>query len=331
MTNQLSIAIDSGKHSTKSASYINGTLQKVRFRTKVQGVENLGIDIPMNNYLLELEGNSFLIGDSVSENRSDFSLSKNTKEHLLCIYLSIVKFLEKMGLINSGIPTIRLAVNLPLSHYKNAKFRQEYEESILNSQKPISLRINQKPFIFRIQSVLFLPEGTGPIYSRISEYRNKRVLIFDIGSLNVNFCEYQSLVPRLDSMFLSTQGINILRSKITEELTTKYAKYGISISQDDAEQILRDGYLFANGIKQEESKAVIEDCKSSHVVEIFNFAKSRGLTFNNSILLFCGGGSIILKEAILSEFPSAVIDTDGVYANVLSYLKIMEAKGLVKA
>ncbi|WP_066372473.1 ParM/StbA family protein [Neobacillus fumarioli] len=329
MTNQLAIAIDSGKHSTKSVSYINGTLQKVRFRTKVQQVENLGIEIAVNNYLLEIEGENYLIGDSVSENRSDFSLSKNTKEHLLCIYLAIAKFLEKASLFNSGIPTIRLAVNLPLSHYKNAKFRQDFEDFILNNQKPVSLRVNGKAIIFRIQSVLFLPEGTEGIFSHINEYRNKRVIVFDIGSLNVNFCEYQSLVPRLDSMFVSTQGINILRSKIVEELTTKYAKYGISISEDDAEQILRDGYLYANGIKQEDSRTIIENLISSHVREILNFAKSRGLTFNNSTLLASGGGSTLLKEAILREFPLAVIDFDGAYSNVLSYLKIMEAKGLV--
>lgn len=329
MTNQLTIAVDSGKHSTKSASYINSTLQKVRFRTKVkQDVGDLGVEIAPNNYLVEIEGTSYLVGDMLGENQTNFDISKHSTAHLVCIYLSITKFIEKAGLINVGIPTIRLAVNVPLSLYKNNQLKTEFERFILNNQKPVSLRVNGKAFIFRIQSVLLLPEGLGTIYAKTTDYRNKRITVFDIGSLNVNFCEFQSLVPKLDSMFISNQGVNILRSKMAEELTTRY---GISISAEDAEQILKDKYLYLNGVKQEDSKTFIEKLIATHIDEISNFAKSKGLTFNNTSLLFCGGGSILFKEAILREFPTAILDTEGIYANLISYLKVLEAKGLVSA
>lgn len=150
--------------------------------------------------------------------------------------------------------------------------------------------------------------------------------MIDIGSLNISYCLFNDLVPQLDTMVMSNLGINILRSKIAERLTSKY---GIAVSDEDVEQILKDGYLYAHGVKQEDSKEIVENLISAHVSEIFNYAKSRGITFNNTNVVFCGGGSVLLKEAILRQYPSASIENDGQFANVLSYKKIMEAKGLV--
>jgi plasmid segregation protein ParM len=326
MTNYLSIAIDTGKHSTKAVATTSQALQKIRFRTKVMEARDLGTEISGNSYLIEYEGKAYLIGDMVAEDKTNYDISKHSMEHLLCIYLAITRFIEKAESAKFGIPNIRLAVNVPLSIYKNNTLKREYEQFILNNQKAVSLRVNNKPYIFRIQSVLLLPEAIGPVYSRISDFRGKRALVIDIGSLNISYCLFNDLVPKLDTMIMSNLGINILRSKIAERLTSKY---GIAVSDEDVEQILKDGYLYAYGVKQKDSKEIVENLISAHVSEIFNYAKSRGITFNNTNVVFCGGGSILLKESILRQYPSASIENDSQFANVLSYKKIMEAKGLV--
>ncbi len=62
---------------------------------------------------------------------------------------------------------------------------------------------------------------------------------------------------------------------------------------------------------------------TDHVKEIISFALSRGITFNNTEILFCGGGSLILHL-----FPEATISDDPQYGNVKSYLMVGEAKWL---
>jgi plasmid segregation protein ParM len=327
MINYLAIAVDSGKHTTKSVCSINGTLHKIQFRTKLQEIQNLGIDITANSHIIEFEGKTYLIGDMVAENKTSYDITKHSMEHLLCIYLAIAKFIEKVSTKNIGIPNIRLAVNVPLNIYKNAILKDDYEQFIQNQQRAISLRVNGRAFIFRIEKVILLPEGTGPIYTKIGDFKTKRSLIVDIGGLNVNYCSFNGLVPLLDTMVISNSGINILRSKIAEKLTSRY---GISVSDEDVEQILKDGYyLYANGTKQEDSKEIIEDLITAHVTELLNYAKSRGLSFNNTTVVFCGGGSLLLKEEILKQYPSAIIEQDGQFSNVLSFYKILEVKKLV--
>jgi plasmid segregation protein ParM len=326
MMNHLAVAIDSGKHTTKSVSNINGTLHKIQFRTKVMEVENLGVDIMPNNHILEFEGKTYLIGDMVAENRTDYEISKQTIDHLLCTYLAITKLIEKADAQNNGILSINLAINVPLNIYKNAHLKEEMELFILNQQRAVTLRVNGKAFIFRVQKVVLLPEGTGPIYTRIGDFKTRRSLIVDIGGLNANFCSFNGLVPLVDSMVISNSGINILRSKIAENMTTKY---GISVTDEDVEQILKEGCLYIKGIKQDESKKIIENLIKVHVSELFNYAKSRGISFNNTTVVFCGGGALLLKEEILKQYPQSIIEQDSQLSNVMSYYKVLEVKKLV--
>jgi len=152
----------------------------------------------------------------------------------------------------------------------------------------------------------------------------RKVTIIDIGSLNVNYCTYNNLVPELDSMNISNNGINILRAKISEKLTSIY---GVLVNDCDVEEILKNvGYLYIAGIKKTDSKDIIEKLMKTHVSEIFNYGRSRGLTFNNTNLVFVGGGSLLLKEYLLSIYPLAIIDENSQFSNAYSYLNILEVK-----
>ena len=63
-----------------------------------------------------------------------------------------------------------------------------------------------------------------------------------------------------------------------------------------------------------------------HVSTILNYGKSREISYNNTDIIFVGGGSILLKKYILSQCPNAIIAEDAQYSNCLSYLKILEIK-----
>ncbi|RKJ58312.1 hypothetical protein D7X33_29785, partial [Butyricicoccus sp. 1XD8-22] len=56
------------------------------------------------------------------------------------------------------------------------------------------------------------------------------------------------------------------------------------------------------------------------------FAKGRGYTFLNMDVQFVGGGSYMLFDIIQTEFPNARIVVNPQYANVKSFLRILEVK-----
>ncbi|MCF6093901.1 ParM/StbA family protein [Microaerobacter geothermalis] len=322
MHNRFLIAIDSGKHSTKAIMKEEEGLQRVKFRTLVEEVEDFGADISPNTDLVEFQGKSYLVGEMLDESKMDYRLTKHNLIHQICIYLAIAKLLQKSKR-SIAFANICLATNIPLSLYRNDKQKKAYQEFIQNSGEPICKKVNGKAFVFRIHQIFVLPEGIGPVYSNINEFRHKRILIIDIGSLNVNFQEFTNLIPSFQQMITADLGVNLLRSKISDTLTSRY---GTTISDNDVERLFRDKYLFLNGEKQEDSKEIIDGLIANHVKEIFNHARSRKISFNNTEVHFVGGGSLLLRDFILDEYPSSIIHTDAQFANTLSFLKILEAK-----
>ena len=323
MKNKILVSADTGKNSTKSISKINGVIVKDIFRTKVQQIDNIGFDLSNNSYNVEFGGKSYLIGDMLSEDKCDYNISKTSINHQLCIYLAVCNVISKTDIMTYGVPNVYLSVNTPINIYKNSILKQEYQNLIHKNGEIIPMKVNGRSFVFKINMVLTLPEATASIYSNISEFRDKKATIIDCGSLNTSYCTFNKLVPLLESMIIANSGINVLRSTIAETLTTFS---GILVSNDDTEQILKDGYLYVDGVKVLESKSIVENLIRSHVLEIFNYAKSRNLSFNNTTLIFTGGGTILLKKYILEIYPNAIFEEDPQFANVFSYFSILEIK-----
>lgn len=321
--NDILVSIDTGKHSTKVIAKINGVVKKDIFRTKVQNINNLGVELTNNSYNVEFEGNSYLIGDMLSEDKCDYNISKSSINHQVCIYLAICKIIDKTGAMSLGFPNVYLSINTPINIYKNKTLKQEYTELIQRAGQVIPIKVNGRSYVFKINLILPLPEATASIYSNISNFRDKKATIIDCGSLNTSYCTFNSLVPLLESMVIANSGINVLRSTIAESLTTFC---GTLISNDDTEETLKNGYLYVDGAKVVESKAIVEGLIREHVLEIFNYAKSRGISFNNTTVIFTGGGTILLKKYILEIYPNAIFEEDPQYANVLSYFSVLEIK-----
>lgn len=328
MNKQFNFAIDCGKSECKYVGQFDGTLHLKKFKNSVIEIDDIGAEIALNSFNVEYEGRNFLIGDMVGDN-IDYELSKQNHSHRLSIYLGITRLLEQAEKSKESIAfaQINLAVNIPLNLYKSQQKKTEFAEYLRNSGQLIVMSVNGKPFTFRIQSILLLPEGLGNVYQNMDEYRDKRLLIVDIGSLNVNYLELSNLVPQYDKMAVSTLGINILRGEIAETLSSKY---GTMITDEVVEQIFKEKYLYLDGVKQPESKDIVEKLIENHLQMVLNYAKSRKISFSNTSVVFVGGGSVLLQDFI-SKLPFAIIAPNPQYANVLSFLKVLEAKTNVRA
>lgn len=322
--NAYNIAIDSGKWGTKSVYKIGGVLDRQLLRTKVQLAKDLDVDIVSSgSFLVEFEGVKWLVGSMVGEERTNFDLTKHSSTHQLAIYLSIAQMFNRLGWTPSDpIPGVNLVINAPFNMYKNAQAKTSYADFVQNGHKPVSIRVNGKPFTFLVHMVVIAPEGTGPIYSHMDDFRRTRAHVFDIGSLNVNIATYEKLVPKLDSMVVGNLGTSLLKANIQQSLSSRY---GVAVSEDDAQLALEEQVFSRNGSRQPQSTTLIRDKMRDHVEAIVNFAKGQGLTLN-STLVWAGGGSVLLKPIITSLFPHGVVDSAGSFSNVMSFYNILEAK-----
>ncbi|MGP9039417.1 hypothetical protein [Cytobacillus kochii] len=322
MKETIMIAIDCGKYQTKSIARYKGNTFMTNFRTKLMSVSQLGVDIQPKSYLVEYNGGEYLIGDMVSEQFADFSLNKASLIHQISIYTAISHMLQKANAPSNV--EIKLAVNVPIPTYKDSVQKEKFKQMVENQGRTVHLVVNEKAYSFVLSEITIAFEGMGEIYAKPEAYKNKNTIVIDLGGLNTTLCQFSGIQPLINTMIVSDLGVNsVLKGKIGKVVNERY---GLSVSSDDLEQVLRNGYFSSRGEIFEDSKIFIEELKYDHLQQIIQFAKSRGYTFNMSDIHFVGGGAIILRRYIKQEFPHAVITDNAQFSNCLSFLKILEVK-----
>lgn len=317
------IAVDSGKYGTKAILLHNSKEHYVYFRTKMQEVTtSLDIDVPTGSYVVKHNGKTYILGNMVDESYSSYDLSKEKEIHKLCIYVAIAELLKQANIIPSTVD-LKVAVNIPISTYKDATSKKRYLEFIENFNNPIMIDVNGVSFMFELHNTIAVFEGVGAVFHDVKASKNVNTCVIDVGGLNVSYCVFDSLTPNFDSMVVSNDGCNILKGKIGRMINERF---GIAVTPTDLENIIKDGYLMHAGEILSDSHHLIEQIKDAHFQEIISFAKSRGYTFNNTNIHFCGGGALLLHDCIKKHFPHAVITVNPQFSNVRSFLQILKVK-----
>lgn len=322
MKETILIAVDCGKYATKAILKSNDKHAITVFRTKMQEAEQVGIEINNGSYQVTFNGKSHLVGDTVNETYSNFDLTKKIDLHKICIYTAITDLLRITNLQAENVK-IHLAVNIPISAYKDSTTKQDYKDFIENNGEPFLFSLNGNPYYLHLTDVTVVFEGVGIIYEEMEHLNGKHTAVIDIGGLNTTYCTFSGINPIFDSMTVSNLGINILKGKIGKLINERF---GVTVTPNDLERILQNGYFSHAGKIYDESKELIEQMKAQHFREIIEFAKSRDYTFNNVNLDFVGGGSYMLSDTIQIEFPHARIVINPQFANVKSFLRILEIK-----
>ena len=322
MKEHIFISVDSGKYATKAIMEFKNKTYTLMFRTKMQEVSDFGMEIQPNSYKVEYAEKEYIIGDMVSENRSDYNLSKEVLIHKLSIYTAIVQLMKKANAYFHNTQ-LHLAVNVPINMYKNKHLKDSFKDFIENKAKDVYIRINDKTHIFNLSDVTICFEGMGLVYTDTNEYSKRSSTIIDIGGLNTTYCTFNGIQPDLNSMIVSHLGINSLKAKLEQELVEKY---NLNVSANDLEEIIKKGYFSYMGRIDKKSEEIIEKIKQNHLEEILNYAKQHGYTFNQDKIFFSGGGALLLQKEIDNSFPNATTVINPQFANAKSFLEIIKVK-----
>lgn len=322
MKEHVFIGIDSGKYATKGLIEYKGKTSTMLFRTKLQEVSDIGVDIQPNSFKIDYEGKQYLIGDMISENHSDFNLSKETLMHKISIYTAICELMKKANAYFHNVH-LHVAINVPINVYKSKSLKESFKRFIENNNRTIYFRLNDCQYNFNLNDITICFEGMGLTYTNPNEATNSTSMVVDIGGLNTTYCMFNGVQPDFNSMTVAHVGMNILKAKLEQELVQRYNR---NISANDLEQIIQRGYMSFMGQGTEGSKELISQVKKNHFDQIINYAKQHNYTFNQDNIYFAGGGSLLLKQEILQQFPNATIVVNPQFANVKSFLEIIKVK-----
>jgi plasmid segregation protein ParM len=321
VSQELNIAVDSGKGYTKSLfkNPLTKEFQTFKFPTKIQKLDSIGFELSKNSYLIEYQGESYLVGEMLNDIINS-DLTKQTKEHLLSIYLSIALAIKQSNK-KAELCKINLAVNTPLTIFKNKKLKEEFGAFIKQESETIRFVLNNERFYFKIKNLFLVQEGIGSLFVN-KDFRDKTVTQIDVGTLNVTVSSYKRLIPQLDSNFSNNMGISSLFSTLRERLSMAY---GITIHYNDIEQIIKDKILVVEGERIADSSVIIEEVIQNHANQLLASIKSQ-VSLNNTEIVLIGGGSYLLKDHLLKLLPYAIFEPKPQFTSLHSFYRIMEGK-----
>lgn len=301
------IAVDAGKHSTKAVCKTTREEKYIMFRTKV---EEQGVIITQDGttFSVEYNGQKYTIGEGA--NISDYDTTKAKLCHKLTTYTAIALLLSTLGNGYENGVSVDLVTGCPISKYINKETRQEYQNFIAGD-KNIGIKINNKNYSFKINSVLVLPESIGVVMQNANEFLDAVIAVVDIGGLNTNSAVYSSLRPLKNTVFTINEGGEIINTKIKKALNTalntNYQDYEIP-------------HLKLEG----EIKHIVERILNNQIEVIISECKKNNWNTNALQFMFTGGGSQILERQIRSNIPNAKISKTPVWDNVRGFLQIKE-------
>lgn len=318
------IALDAGKYAIKAMGRnTRGTandLKKVNIRTKMYDLSNGYIDVEGNSHKVLFNGQELIVGEQ-GETKS-YETSKTIFLHQICTYTAITQFLEPGTRSNR----VHMVLACPISVLKVERAKQEYKEFIKGNGE-ININVDGNNYSFEIVDIMIKAEGSGIVYLSPHIFKDKRIGVVDFGGLNFTFSLYTNgacLSPTSDR-FVEEFGATKLTNYIADDLSSY--KSGNIVKFDVAERALDVGYLSKFGQVDEGSKEVIKRSKERFFDEACEEINRHGFHIDElDGLVFVGGTTQKLVDAIKQKIPSAFIASEPQWSTVEGLYKIAYKK-----
>lgn len=323
------IAVDSGKYSLKSFRVINVNNETLTeafsIRNKLRKINKDSVIIGNSTLRVNYEGETYAFGENGDD--PDRDTIKSSFLHKLSVYIAIHHFIKDSKENNIEI---ELAVVCPIIQYVNNTLRKNFYDLIYNEGKDVTITVDNIEKTFRIKGLKIVPEGYGLLFNDEEGEYNETIGFIDIGGQNINFVYYNGKTVIDDKCNTTDKGIFSLLDEINTNIKTSSETSFIvkDIENENIEKaILAGGYGKKENVKKLTSP-IIDECCVNYVKEIINFIKRLNWELAATTLVFCGGGSILLKKYIQTTVPevSDYIDfkiVEDIYANAsgaVSYL-----------
>jgi len=318
------LSLDAGKYAVKvmgrNAKGLTSDIKKVNIRTKIYELKNGYIDAEGKSHKVIFNGEELIVGEQ-GETKS-YETSKTLFIHQICTYTAITQFLEPDTKDNK----INMVLACPISVLKVEKAKQEYKDFIKGAGN-IEINVDDKNYSFEISNIMIKAEGSGIVYLSPHLFKNKKIGVVDFGGLNFTFSLYTDGVcmsPSSDR-FVEEFGAIKLTNYVADDLSGY--KRGNIVKFDAAERALDVGYLSNFGQIDKGSQEIIEESKNRFFDEACNEINRHGFRIEElDGLVFIGGTTQKLVEAITNKIPNSFITADPQWSTVEGLYKVAYKK-----
>lgn len=285
------VAIDSGKHAFKMFWGEN----RLMFENKIEEIKEKS---PVYHTIVEFNNKLFSVAGSGDKS---WDASKDDELHQVSIYYG----LTRIGLNSDCL--LNLVIGTPALKFRNPVAKQSYRDRVYNNGK-VEITVNGRKHTLLINDVLVLPESSGIIYQthNYEEYSQELIGVIDIGGLNAQGIVYDRTNIINETIFTENLGANILELKIKNALNEENYNFQLYEIYHILRKLDRES---------EDIQRIVKGVMEKHLNQIFEIMKGNNWNINHMVIVFTGGGSLLLKD-LIQEKGYSVSDTslwDNVY------------------
>lgn len=308
------IGIDNGNANTKTVNHIF-----------VSGLAKFDKKPPVAEDLIFWNGHYY----SLVAKRNFYQQNKTTNENcfILTLFGIAKEILTEKGADFVNADEIRMSVDLgvglPPEHYGIQK--DNFRDYFLSYGKDVEFIYNDIKFNINIRSVYVFPQAYAAVAQKASELKSyTQTYVIDIGGYTTDVLLLRKNKPDLSICRSLESGIITMNNNIISRINSGF---GAKITEEHISDVL----LNKKTILSPDIKATIKEEANNHALNILRQLREQGVDLTTTPGIFIGGGSLLLKEAILSS--KMVIPTDegvdfidNVSANAVGYQILTKAQ-----
>lgn len=285
-------AIDNGYYDTKVKTHN----KLFKFRSKIQSYNEEDVN---NNTILEHNNKKYLIGHG----KDTLEIKKtNNIIHKICTITSLAQ-------VTDIVDEFNIIVALPMGHYLNKNFRDEYKDYIANPNT-MHIKINNQEKYLTIKNIVIFMQSAAALYAyNPTQYQNKIIGIIDFGGLTVDGGIFHNLTPIPESIFSINAGTLILYNKIKTTLN----KIKCLNIQD---------YEIPYLINTKNKDPIIQEVIDEHFQSIIREMRAHNWSIETIKMVGIGGGILKIKNVINNYISNLTISPNPIYDNVLGLYNI---------
>lgn len=256
--------------------------------------------------LLLINGEYYCISNKRVSYERDKSINEN---HLYLTLIAIAKEMQARHISPSN--KIVLATGLPPGHMASAKLMETYRNYFLQNGGIYRFQCGGISHQITLSDVIVCPQAYSILLTLPSEIvKQPSIHVVDIGGGTVDNVHLVNSRPDPNMISLD-MGVIPMYNTIKQRLQSEF---GRRITEDQIDDIIKGN----RGFFKEEHVRLIMETADAHVKSIFDEFREAGDDWLSSYVVFCGGGSILLKQFIqkyASDLTGRFIIVDDVKAN----------------
>ena len=263
---------------------------------------------PFGGETLKYQGKYY----TLSEKRIPYHRDKTEDERFFILSLFAMAYeIQAAGCYSANIMRVQLAVGLPPAHYGA---QHKAFTSYFMNRGAVQFEFQGRTYSIYIEKVLCFPQAYAAAVTILKSLRDKpKALVIDQGGMTTDLLLLKDGAGDLSVCESLEHGVitmyNQVKSKVSAELDVLLEE-----SEIDAILMGRKDHVSV------EVAAMVERQAQAFVNDLFSTLRERGLELKSGVVVFVGGGAILLRRQIEASGKVAnPMFVDDIRANVKGF------------